>query len=1056
MKHSTITRQKGIGLIEVLIATVVVAVGLLAVASLQGTFMSSSGGSKTRAEAQVLAEQKLEALRNNVTSTGYRDLNADGVADAATITATDNPVGTNTSFTRTWTITNVAPPVPPFTATDPKLRKISVQVGWDANGDGTITPPDETVNVVTEMAWIDPAKATEYAAANAGGSTSVASPRQNASEDAASENVIGTNLEIIDLVPATTGSAGIDSTVAVTLPASAGGATITLTQVAVNSHYYTATHSVLSSIAEGVIAVFLCGDANTCTHIQNHFGGVPHRIAGTVHTTSSKGFTDIKVAWTSSSVSDCYNGQETVVSGSGNNQYRYKPYECIYAGNCDATADNVNGCTYGVTDAQIAARHVGPGGEYGDVGLIGVDDQGGDREQVCFLEDTVDSATSPLLTPSGNTVLNENYLFSVTKRFYAARRIKHNGSINDQKSEGINRSYTNHNFLVVSRGTGNSANQVCNLKAVARSVALAPREIIQPLDESTSNSSLADAVYTGTAGTAKTFTGIVNGNATNLKLIIPDTGNCYLNNNNGSTLNAYACAVPTGTTSAVIKGGSNERPTLNPAVFATCTKTDAAPCTWVDNFTASATPSTDCTTFWGATVTNGHSVTAYLNATEPFGGSCSSETRTCTAGTLSGTYTNQACSVAAGAGCTVAPWGAIANGGSVTAYSSAAVPPGVDCATVAQTRTCTNGILSGSNAFASCVTQTTRTVTVTATSSGTGTVSGVTVSGTGATCVGMVCTVDNAWTGTLTATGTCSGGGSVTGSTTVSLTTATTATISLGNCTGPVCTTPWNTTVASGGSTTAYQSSSVVSPSTCTSELRFCNDGVLSGTYTHQSCTANCTWAGGTVNDGSTVTAYQSATPAGACVNESRACTNGTLSGSYTNTSCTAGCTINGTGVISGASVTAYQSALPTGACVSQSRTCTSGVASGSYTNTSCLAGCTVGGTSVASGSSITDYTSSTVNYPSTCTTQSALCTNGTISGFATCARVCTVPLINGMSTTNAANITAVATAITNAGFTVGTRTDTGNGTPHSVSLQNPASGTTSAACGSAISYSYH
>ena len=38
MKHSIIKTQKGIGLIEVLIATVVVAVGLLAVASLQGKF----------------------------------------------------------------------------------------------------------------------------------------------------------------------------------------------------------------------------------------------------------------------------------------------------------------------------------------------------------------------------------------------------------------------------------------------------------------------------------------------------------------------------------------------------------------------------------------------------------------------------------------------------------------------------------------------------------------------------------------------------------------------------------------------------------------------------------------------------------------------------------------------------------------------------------------------------------------------------------------------------------------------------------------------------------
>lgn len=847
MKHS-IKTQKGIGLIEVLITTVVVAVGLLAVASLQGRFVSSSGESKMRSEALVLAEQKLEQFRNtvaitntNVPATGYNN-----ILVAGSFADTGNPiVGTNASFTRSWTITDITPPVPPFAAGDPSLKRVSVQVGWDGNGDGDSNDADEIVNVVTEMAWIDPAKASQYAATNAGGSTSVASPRQNASEDAAAENVIGTSLAIIDLVPATVGSAGVDASLSVTVPPAAGGTTITLTQVATGSHFYTATHTVLSSIADGVIAVFLCGDTNTCTHIQNHFGGVPHRIAGTVHSTSSNGFTNIKVAWTSSSVSDCYNGPVTVVSGTGSDQYRHRPYECIYAGNCDATDPDVNGCTYGVTDDQILVRKVGPGGEYGDVGLLGVDDQGGDREQVCLLEDTVDPATSPLLAVSGSEVLNETYLYSVTKRFYAARRIKRNASINDQKSEGINRSYTNHNFLVVSRGTGATANQVCNLKAVARSVQLAPREIFKTLDEGVPNTSLADAAYSGAVGTAKTLTGNVTGSATKLKLIIPDQGNCYLNNNTNSAVaaTAYACAVPAGTTSVDIKGGSNEHPTLNPAVFASCTKTDATTCNWLANFTAAATPSNDCTAPWGAAVTNGSNVTAYQNATEPFGGTCTSQLRTCTTGTLSGTYTNQTCTVATSADCT-APWGAtVTNGSSVNAYSTASVPAGFSCA--ANTRTCTNGILSGSGNFATCAAQTTRNIAVTVTQAGTGTVSGITVSGTGATCVGTTCTVDNAWTGTLTATGTCSGGGSVSGTSSTIIASATSAGITLASCTGPVCPLPWDasTSIASGGSVTAYLASSVLSPSTCTSELRFCNDGALSGTYANQSCTVTPTYS---------------------------------------------------------------------------------------------------------------------------------------------------------------------------------------------------------------------
>jgi type IV pilus modification protein PilV len=838
MKHSLTKIQKGIGLIEVLIATVVIAVGLLSVASLQGRFVSSSGISKTYSEALVLAEKKLEMLRNNVTATGYNALAAGAFIDPG------NPIaGTNASFTRSWTVTG---------ADAPNRKKVSMQVGWDSNGDGDVTDADEIVNVVTEMAWIDPAKSAQYAASNsAGGSSSVASPRQNASEDVASVNVIGgTALTIPSGV-----TAGTATSISVTIPPTTSypnGGSATLVQIATGSHFYTLTNNTF--VTPGVIAVFLC--TTTCTHIQNHFGGVVHRIAGTVHSTSSNGFTSIKVAWTSSSVNDCYNG---LVSDTGSH-YQSRPYECIYAGNCNATADGINGCFADtvVSDAQINARKVGPGGEYGDVGLLGVDDQGGNREQVCLLEDTVDPATSLLLAVSGSNVLNETYLYSVTKRFYAARRIKRNDLINDQKSEGINHSYTNHNFLVVPRGTGASANQTCNLTDIARSVPLAPREIFKTLDEeSAPNTSLAETAYAGTAGTAKTFTGRVTGSATKLKLIIPDEGNCYLNNNtNTNPATAYVCAVPPGTTSVAIKGSSNEYSTLNPAVWASCTKTDTAPCIWPTNFTASATASNDCTTPWGTTVTNGSiGVPAYQNAVEPNGSVADSpytcpnaQTLTCsgTPGVLSsGTgfanFTNKTCHIATSPNCTAQLNGAsitIGHGSSpIEAYTVASAPAGL-CPAARSDLSCTNGILSGSGTFYPCLEQTTRTITVTATQSGTGTISGIAVTGTGATCVGTTCTVDNAWTGTLIATGNCSGGGTVSGTSASITSTATTASITTTSCTGPVCPKPWDTStnIASGANLTAYSASSVLSPSTCTSETRYCNDGALSGSYAYQSC----------------------------------------------------------------------------------------------------------------------------------------------------------------------------------------------------------------------------
>jgi hypothetical protein len=112
------------------------------------------------------------------------------------------------------------------------------------------------------------------------------------------------------------------------------------------------------------------------------------------------------------------------------------------------------------------------------------------------------------------------------------------------------------------------------------------------------------------------------------------------------------------------------------------------------------------------------------------------------------------------------------------------------------------------------------------------------------------------------------------------------------------CTKPWGGTLTSGSSSTAYQAANVVYPTTCTSESRTCTNGVLSGSYTNSSCTetgqpCNLPW-GGTINDTQTTTAYQAATvtaPA-TCTSETRTCNNAVLSGSYTNQTCSAVCSL--------------------------------------------------------------------------------------------------------------------------------------------------------------------
>lgn len=110
-------------------------------------------------------------------------------------------------------------------------------------------------------------------------------------------------------------------------------------------------------------------------------------------------------------------------------------------------------------------------------------------------------------------------------------------------------------------------------------------------------------------------------------------------------------------------------------------------------------PPQSCT-FNGQTVAHGASVTAYQSSSVGFGGTCVSETRTCNNGTLSGSYAYVSCTVGSAASCSL-PWGGtIAHGQSVTAYSSSQVACGQSCASEA--RSCNNGSLSGSYSNASC------------------------------------------------------------------------------------------------------------------------------------------------------------------------------------------------------------------------------------------------------------------------------------------------------------------------------------------------------------------
>jgi hypothetical protein len=220
-----------------------------------------------------------------------------------------------------------------------------------------------------------------------------------------------------------------------------------------------------------------------------------------------------------------------------------------------------------------------------------------------------------------------------------------------------------------------------------------------------------------------------------------------------------------------------------------------------------------CSLPWGGTIANGQSVTAYSAVNPPAGQVCSAvaQTRTCNNGTLSGSNTQQTCSLLA---CTL-PWGgSIASGQSVTAYSAASPAVGQACSAIAQTRTCTNASLSGGFAQQSC--------------------------------------------------------------------------------TPLSCTLPWGGSIGDGQSVTAYSAANPPAGQACTSiaQTRTCSLGALSGSNLQQSCTAVCAlpW-GGTINQGQSVTAYSAGgvpTPqVCSSIAQTRTCgVTGVLSGSSTFQSC--------------------------------------------------------------------------------------------------------------------------------------------------------------------------
>lgn len=388
----------------------------------------------------------------------------------------------------------------------------------------------------------------------------------------------------------------------------------------------------------------------------------------------------------------------------------------------------------------------------------------------------------------------------------------------------------------------------------------------------------------------------------------------------------------------------------------------------------------DCT-FNTAVVTDGTPVTAFQNSTVPFGSSCVSESRLCTAGALSGSYQFASCTVGAAAGCLFN--GATMNhGDSVTGYTTSTVAFGQVCSTVAETRTCNNGVLSGSATFAACDIAAARSCLF----------DGKTVLH-GASIVGYQTSTSQFGGSCTQELRTCSDG-TLSGS------------FTFGSCTidQPASCLFDGRTLAHGEVVAAFQASSSAFGTACIQENRTCSNGTLSGSYLFGSCTVNqpasCSLNNNTVASGASIVAYESATVpfGGSCLSEARSCTNGTLSGSFTNALCAVSaasdCTLNGQTVLHGSSVTTYATAsVPAGqTCTSEVRTCSNGTLSGSLVVSSCVVdapvvvvnpppSCNFNGRVIPSDMSVTAFQSATVAFGQTCASESRQCLDGALTG---------------------------------------------------------------------------
>jgi len=463
MKHIYLTQKnKGIGLIEVMVTTVVIALGLLAVASLQGELASSNKSNKTLAECQVLANSKIEELRDWIERTAPTTppASAKYYESLADSTAAESIAGLTETFSRSWLVTNF---------TDPDGvnigRNIKVTVEW---GDDI---PENKCKSQGIISYDNLGNSALAATGEDEGFGSSPSTNANSSDEINDSTDVDISNATSSDTPGLLTVDGLEDGQYVKDNGNSDdkGSIVYVCDDLIPFEHGLYTRRVHyrpeNTTFKEAIELFEDNNDNlTCTRRIRFNGGVILSIDGIIFSRATTGngvnVSLLELRESSNTQLFTFNATESgsfcvfnPVEGATS-----APYICYVGGNCIdgpvgtiATTDGltfseastnsntiVTQCPAPITDTATSPiylptvyDYIGPGGWRGKVGLLGIPDSG---KNVCFQEE---------LTPIAQAQASLHTL-DTARNYFALRTIS-----NINFNEGINQSYSCHDMIII-------------------------------------------------------------------------------------------------------------------------------------------------------------------------------------------------------------------------------------------------------------------------------------------------------------------------------------------------------------------------------------------------------------------------------------------------------------------------------------------------------------------------------------------------------------------------------------------------------------------------------